>query len=208
MSEQHIENEADTATATVHDANRELFRSHARARLSGDAAETARLATEIGEGRRMAHLLYVLYLFAQTVLDEYGDTPDPSDLAELTARLHHRHGQPGNGFRAIRAEAMVRAICGDSLLLTEVPVAEQPTYMWAVITDLADPEGTDAEVTERLHRAEALGAEILRGGMNSLFTDTPATRPGPEATPVPEQGAETEPPDTEAAATGNEEATA
>jgi hypothetical protein len=173
----------------VRESDRALFRAHAAARLRGDAAEALRLARQIGEARRMAHLLYVLYLFTATVYDEYGDTPDPWDLAELTKRLHERHFRPGGEFRAIRAEAMIRGVCGESPLMTEVPAADQPAYMWAVIAELTDPEATDAAIAERLDRAEAIGAELVGSGWDRLFDGTPASRRAPEQRTEAESGA-------------------
>ncbi|THV30212.1 hypothetical protein [Glycomyces paridis] len=167
----------DNDVQAVREGDRALFRSHAAARLRGDLAEAQRLALDIGEGRRMAHLLYVLYLFTQTVYEELGDAPDPCDLAELTARLHERHYRPGSGFHAIRAEAMVRGVCGESVLLTEVPFAEQQMYMWAVIGELTGPETADARIADRLDGAEAIGAEIIESGWNAIFTGPPAPRP-------------------------------
>ena len=187
MSDNDLQAEAGTGVDTrteprnpVREADRALFRAHAAARLRRDTPEALTLALQIGEEKRMAHLLYVLYLFTQTVYDEFGSAPDPWDLAELTKHLHERRFQPGGGFWAIRAEAMVRGVCGDSALLTEVPVAEQATYMWAVITELVDPEVTDVQIAEALDRAEAVGAEIVRAGWDSMFTDLPAPRPAPE----------------------------
>jgi hypothetical protein len=187
MSDNDIHAEADTGADTrtetrnsARETDRALFRAHAVARLRGDTPEALRLALQIGEEKRMAHLLYVLYLFTRTVYDEFGDTPDPCDLAELTRLLHERHYRPGSGFWAIRSEAMVRGVCGESALLTEVPVAEQPMYMWAVIGELVDPEVTDAQIAEALDRAEALEAEIVRAGWDSLFTELPAPRRAPE----------------------------
>ena len=195
----------------VRESDRALFRAHAAARLRGDTPEALRLALQIGEEKRMAHLLYVLYLFTRTVYAELGDTPDPWDLAELTRRLHERHFRPGGGFWAIRAEAMVRGVCGDSVLLTEVPVAEQPTYMWTVVNELVGAEVTDAQIGDALDEAEAIGAELARAGWNSMFADVPAPHPAaePEPSATPEQepdpaptAAETAPSDSEDERTG------
>lgn len=171
----------------VRESDRALFRAHAAARLRGDLDEGLRLVLQIGEERRTAHLLFVLYLFTRAVHDEYGDTPDPGDVAELTRRLHERHYRPGGEFRAIRAEAMVRGVCGESPLLTEVPVAEQPAYMWAVIAELTGPDATDAEIADLLDRAEATGAEITGSGRDRPTGARPARRRAPE----PRSGAET-----------------
>lgn len=169
----------------VRAGDRVLFRAHAAARLRGDTSEAMRLALRIGEEKRMAHLLYVLYLFTWTVYEELGDTPDPWDLADLTKRLHERHHRPGGGFWAIRAEAMVRGVCGDSALLTEVPVAAQPTYMWAVIEELIDTGINDARIGEDLDQAEAIGAELVRSGWDSMFAEVPAPRPAAAQEPYP-----------------------
>jgi hypothetical protein len=174
---------------TPRDGERQLFRAHAAARLRGDTDTALSLAMQIGEARRMAHLLFVLYLFGQIVVDEFGTSPDPEDLAALTKRLHEKHYRSGNGFSAIRAEAMVRAVCGESLLMTEVPVSEQPGYMWAVMTELVDPDVTDAELAELFDGAEQFGAEVLSDARRSLFGEPPgplAPRTGVASVPEPE----------------------
>ncbi|MQM28381.1 hypothetical protein [Glycomyces albidus] len=195
------------------DGDKELFRAHATARLRGDTETALGLAVQIGEARRMAHLLFVLYLFCQVVVEEFGTRPDPEDLAALTKRLHEKHYRPGNGFCAIRAEALVRAVCGESLLMTEVPVSEQPGYMWAVMTELVDPGVTDGALMELFAGAEVIGAEVLSDTGRAMFGEPfgpPAPRteaapgPGSERDPVP---AEARPADIRPAAAADEEET-
>jgi hypothetical protein len=75
--------------------------------------------------------------------------------------------------------------------------------MWAVINELIDPEITDAQIAEALDRAETLGAEIVRAGWDSMFTDLPAPRSAPklgsaskaapDSDPWPEEGPMTGP---------------
>lgn len=139
-----------------HDEARALFRAHAAARLRGDEAEARRLADRLGPAEEAAHLLFTLHLMTAAVFEEFGSRPDPGDLAELTERLHDAHYREGGAFNAIRAEAMVRACCGEGRLAAEIPFDEQPGYMWAVITELVDPGITDAELAERFAMAEAL----------------------------------------------------
>jgi hypothetical protein len=180
------------------ESEKALFHAHATARLRGDTEAALTLAVQIGEARRMAHLLFVLYLFGQIVIDEFGSVPDPEDLAALTKRLHEKHYRTGNGFCAIRAEAMVRAVCGESLLMTEVPVSEQPGYMWAVMTELVDPDVTDAELAELFDGAEQFGAEVLSDARRSLVGEPPgppAPRTGVASVPEPEPEREPVPAD-------------
>lgn len=141
--------------------NTAQFRAHAAARLTGDTAEAERIAASIGDEQRMSHLLFTLTLFSQFVLEELGYEPEPSDLAALTKRLHDRHYRPGGSFEALRAEAMIRAVTVEPILLTEIPHTEQAAYMWAVIDELADHTMTETELTERFDLAAEAGAELL-----------------------------------------------
>lgn len=149
-----------------------LFRAHAAARLTGDTTEAERLAAEIGDEQRMSHLLFTLTLFTQFVVEELGYEPEPAELAALTKCLHDKHYRPGATFEALRAEAMVRAVTGESILLTEVPHTEQAPYMWAVIDQLADHTMTQAELTERFDLAAEAAAELF-----SDVLDSPALTP-------------------------------
>lgn len=144
-----------------------LFRAHATARLTGDTTEAERLAASIGDDQRMSHLLFTLTLFNQFVREELGFEPDPADLAALTKRLHDKHYRPGGSFEALRAEAMVRAVTVESILLTEIPHTEQAAYMWAVIDELADPATTESELAERFDLAAETGAEIVGRALES-----------------------------------------
>jgi hypothetical protein len=142
-------------------------RAHAAARLRGDLAEADRIAAQIDEAQRMSHLLFQISLFAQVVLDALGDRPDPCDLAELTKRLHDKHFQPGGTFEALRCEAMIRAIGDESVLFTEIPHNEQPRYLWAVMTELVDPDITDAELEEQFELAETIGRDMFKSVLES-----------------------------------------
>ncbi|WP_205326714.1 hypothetical protein [Glycomyces sp. YM15] len=154
-----------------------LFRAHATARITGDTAEARRLAASIGDEQRMSHLLFILTLFNQFVLEELGYEPDPADLATFTKRLHDKHYRPGGSFEALRAEAMIRAVTVESILLTEIPHTEQAAYMWAVIDELADKTMTEAELAERFELAEGTRAEML----SEAFESTPLAPRRPKA---------------------------
>lgn len=160
-----------------------LFRAHATARLTGDTAEAGRLASLISVEQRMSHLLFTLTLFTQFVVEELGYEPDPADLASLTKRLHDKHYRPERPFEALRAEAMVRAVTSESVLLTEIPHTDQSAYMWAVIDELADPRLSKAEMDELFDLVEEAREDLL-----SKALDSPAlnlARPEPAATAEP-----------------------
>lgn len=150
-----------------------LFRAHATARLRGDTAESSRLSAQIEPGQRVAHLLFLVSLLTQAVIEEYGPQPDPTDLVQITKRLHDKHFETNPSFNALRAEAMVRAVCGDSVLLTEIPHAEQPAYMWAMIAELIDPDLTDAELTELFDQAEETGLDCLTEAFEETIRNHP-----------------------------------
>jgi hypothetical protein len=150
-----------------------LFQAHATARLRGDTAEATRLASRIGPELHMKHAVFLTALLAGIIVEEYGSRPDPSDLAELTKRLHTKHFDTGSTFNALYAEAMIRAVCGDSVLLTEIPFAEQPSYMWAVMTELVDPDITVAELTERFELAEEAGMNWMSETLESTIQNHP-----------------------------------
>ncbi|MFC3492950.1 hypothetical protein [Glycomyces rhizosphaerae] len=161
----------------------DLFRSHATARLRGDTAEAARLASQIGPGQLMTHQLFLVSLLAQAVVEEYGAQPDPSDLAAITKRLHDKHFATNPSFNALRAEAMVRAVCGDSVLLTEIPHAEQPAYLWAAIGELIEPDLTDAQLAELFDLAEEYGLECLTEAFEDTIRNHPRRAGSPETLP-------------------------
>jgi hypothetical protein len=180
--------------ASSNESSLALFRAHATARLRGDTTEAARLAAAIGDERRMIHHMFVLALFTEVVISELGDRPDPWDLAELTRTLHDKHHRRDPRFKAIKAEALIRAVCGESFLLTEVAYAQQPAYLWAVMTELVPPDSTDAALAERFRVAEESGAAWRDDALKEPFfapreQDTAAgaesdsaPRPDPEAT--------------------------
>jgi hypothetical protein len=152
-------------TMEDHTESTAVFRAHATARLTGDAAEAARLASGFTESEQRLHMLFVQSLFAAVVIESLGSAPDPFDLAELAKRLHGRHFRPdaeGAPFVGIRAEAMIRSLFGEEFLLYEIPFREQPGYMWAVMTELCGPEVTEAQLVERFR----LASEIARDGVD------------------------------------------
>lgn len=159
----------------------ERFRAHAAARLRGDAAEAAQIASEFTEQERRLHLIFVQSLFAGVVVDALGDRPDPFDLARFAKRLHDEHfqrdacGEPT--FLALRAEAMIRSLFGEEFLLFEIPYAEQPGYMWAVMAALCGPEPTD----DQLAAHSATAAEYARDGIDSATEGIIATFAEPKA---------------------------
>lgn len=163
----------------------DLFRSHATARLRGNTAEAARLAAQIGPGQLMTHQLFLVSLLAQAVVEEYGAQPDPSDLAAITKRLHDKHFATNPSFNALRAEAMVRAVCGDSVLLTEIPHAEQPAYLWAAIGELIEPDLTDAQLAELFDLAEEYGLECLTEAFEDTIRNHPRRAGQQEPPPEP-----------------------
>ncbi|WP_030160878.1 hypothetical protein [Glycomyces sp. NRRL B-16210] len=139
----------------MHDeSTRALYRAHATARLRGDTAGARRLAARLGREGEAAHLLFVLHLLASVVFDELGTAPDPCDLAELTKRLHDKHYREGGTFRALHAEAMIRACFDEGHLLAEIPFNEQAGYMWAVMEELTEPGISDADLAEHFEMAE------------------------------------------------------
>lgn len=161
-----------------------LFRAHATARLRRDTAEAARLAAQIGPERHMAHTVFVLSVFMVIVAEELGDRPDPWDLAELTKRLHDKHFEANPGFNALRAEAMVRAVCTETGLLNEIPLAEQPGYMWAVMTELIDLARSDADLAELFEAADIARADwVNESAARSLFTGMGVAAPVKAAAP-------------------------
>lgn len=172
-----------------------LFRTHAAARFRLDTTEANHLAATLRPEHRMAHLLFQMTLFAQVVIDEWGSAPDPGDLADLTRNLHRKHFPKDPNFNALKAEAMIRAVCGESLLLTEIPQAEQPGYMWAVMNELVGPDATDADLAERFEVAEEAGLDLLKEAFEQAIQvhpeptaapAAPGAEPAPETEPVPE----------------------
>jgi hypothetical protein len=160
-----------------------LFRAHATARLTGDTDTAERLTKLIGEGQLTSHLLFTLSLFNQFTIEELGDRPDPEDLAAFTKRLHDKHVRPGHHFNALRAEAMIRAVCGESHLLAEIPHREQTAYMWAVIDELAEPDLTETELAERFDLAE-----VSRAGWAATAIESPLFGPMPPHQSAPQSG--------------------
>jgi hypothetical protein len=165
----NLENETAPAASAAEDSSEnatERFQAHAAARLRGDTAEAARIASQFTERERRTHMIFVQSLFAGVVIDALGTRPDPSDLAEVAKRLHDKHFQPdtstGAAFVALRAEAMIRALFGEEFLLFEIPFGEQPGYMWAVMAELCGTELTDDRLAEHFRAA----AEIARDGID------------------------------------------
>jgi hypothetical protein len=163
------------------EAAQTLFRAHAAARLRGDTVEAARLASQIGPELRMNHVLFLTALLAGVIVEEYGSRPDPTDLAALTKRLHDKHFSADPTFNALRAEAMIRAVCGESILLTEIPFAEQPGYIWAVLAELVPPDISDDELAEYFDLAEEAGLTWMSETLEATVRNYPKqTRPDSE----------------------------
>ncbi|MBO3734692.1 hypothetical protein [Glycomyces niveus] len=162
-----------------------LFRAHAMARLRGEAAEAARLAAQISVEQRMSHLLFTLTLFTQFVVEELGYEPDPAELAAFTKRLHDKHYSPERPFEALRAEAMVRAVTSESVLLTEIPHTEQAAYMWAVIDEFADPKLTESEMDELFDLVEEAREDLLGKALDSPTLKSSKTQPAAPAQSAP-----------------------
>jgi hypothetical protein len=158
-----------------------LFRAHATARLRGETAEALGLALQIGEAQRMSHMVFLIALFTQAVYEEFGARPDPEDLAALTRRLHEKHYAANPGFNALRSEALVRAVCGESFWFNEVPLAEQPGYMWAVMGELVPSDSTDTQLAERFALADDTRAEVFQEVRGTAEAHLP---PGTTANPA------------------------
>jgi hypothetical protein len=172
------------------EAAQTLFRAHAAARLRGDTVEAARLASQIGPELRMNQVLFLTALLAGVIVDEYGSQPDPTDLAALTKHLHDKHFPTDPTFNALRAEAMIRAVCGESVLLTEIPFADQPGYIWAVLTELISPTISEDELAEHFDLAEEAGLTWMSETLEATVRNHPKqTRSEYETTAL-----DTEPP--------------
>lgn len=143
-----------------HDRITAAYRSHAPARLRGDRAEARRLADRFGFERRPTHLVFTFRLFAQVVLDHFGDDLDRVALAAFTERLWKRH-RGDIRFEPLRAEVLIRSIYGEREALTEIARAEQSGCLWAVMEVLVDPSSGRAEPDDRFEVAERLGHEWL-----------------------------------------------
>jgi len=156
------------------DASIALYRAHATARLRGDTAGARRLTAQMDAVESMAQLMFVTHLFGQVVFDHFGTKPDPQDLAEFTKALHDKRFSENDAFIAMRAEALVRGVCGEAQFLAEIPVGEQLGYMWAVMNELVDPSISDAELSERFAMAEELGGAWTSEVLTRLFADAPS----------------------------------
>lgn len=180
------------------DASIALYRAHATARLRGDTAGARRLTAQMDGVESMAHLMFVTHLFGQVVFDHFGTQPDPQDLAEFTKALHDKRFSENDAFIAMRAEALVRGVCGEAQFLAEIPVGEQLGYMWAVMNEVVDPGIGDAELSERFAMAEEFGGAWTAEVLTRLFaneqpeseTETgldldlePTQKPGPTTGP-------------------------
>ncbi len=183
------------------DASIALYRAHATARLRGDTAGARRLTAQMDGVESMAHLMFVTHLFGQVVFDHFGTQPDPQDLAEFTKALHDKRFSENDAFIAMRAEALVRGVCGEAQFLAEIPVGEQLGYMWAVMNEVVDPGISDAELSERFAMAEEFGGAWTAEVLTRLFADEqpesetgldldlePTQKPGPTTGPDPTAG--------------------
>ena len=161
-----LDNHTTSETTPAANAT-ERFQAHAAARLRGETAEAARIASQFTEREQRMHMIFVQSLFAGVVIDTLGTRPDPSDLAEVAKRLHDKHFQSdastGAAFVALRAEAMIRSLFGEEFLLFEIPFGEQSGYMWAVMAELCGPDLTDDQLAESFR----IAAEIARDGIDS-----------------------------------------
>ncbi|WP_205324997.1 hypothetical protein [Glycomyces sp. YM15] len=166
-----------------------LFRAHAAARLRGDTVEAARLASQIDPELRMNQVLFLTAFLAGVIVEEYGSQPDPTDLAALTKHLHDKHFRTDTTFNALRAEAMIRSVCGESILLTEIPFAEQPGYIWAVLAELVEPTISDDDLAEHFDLAEEAGLTWMNETLEATVRNYPSqTKPERESTVDPQAG--------------------
>ncbi|WP_026925492.1 hypothetical protein [Glycomyces arizonensis] len=128
------------------------YRAHAEARLRGDRAEARRLSDELGFETRMTHLIFTFCLFAQIVLDHFGDDLDREQLAAFTKRLWKKHRADAR-FEPLKAEALIRAVYGEDYLLDFLTGQEQDFYARILLFRQVDntPElkdGLDKAITE------------------------------------------------------------
>ncbi|MDA1368341.1 hypothetical protein [Glycomyces algeriensis] len=137
----------------------------------------------------MNHVLFLTALLAGVIVEEYGSQPDPTDLAKITKRLHDKHFRTDPTFNALRAEAMIRAVCGESILLTEIPFAEQPGYIWALLAELVPPDITDDELTDHFDLAEEAGLTWMSETLEATVQNYPKqTRPESDSPAEPPVG--------------------
>lgn len=170
------------------------FQAHAVARLRGEAAEAARIASEFSESDRRLHMIFVQSLFAGVVIDTLGDQPDPFDLARFTERLHDKHFQAeatgGAPFIALRAEAMIRSLFGEEFLLFEIPYTEQPAYMWAVMSELCGPDPTDDQLAGHFRTSAEIASDSVEGATETITGCFAAAFSGRAAEPSVDPDAE------------------
>lgn len=157
------EHTTPTGTTDYHQ-RQTLFRSHARAALTGDTTETARLQQRLWPDHLLAHHAFTFALFATCIGDHFGDDLDWARLDLLTERL--RHTAPG--VSPLKTEALIRACYDEPHLLTEVPQSEHPAIIWAACRLILNTDHTESpdvlltDLEDLFDRTEAFGRHIAR----------------------------------------------
>lgn len=173
----------------------DLYRAHANARLRRDQDEARRIADEAGIAPelRMTHLIFTFSLFGQVILDHFGDELDRNALAAFTKQLWHKH-KGDHRFHPLEAEALIRAVYGETHFLTEIAQNNQSHYLWSIMEELVDPASSEADLDERFDAADQLGREWLAEALESpTFArwrpDRPTPTPDRPAVPTPDRRA-------------------
>ncbi|WP_100445860.1 hypothetical protein [Glycomyces xiaoerkulensis] len=143
-------------TLNLHERKR-LFRSHAIAVLRGDRREANRLGQTIQSEHHLAHQMFLFAVFTAAVADHFGDDLDRSALARLIAGL--RADRPN--LPQLKTEALVRVLYGEGRLYLDVPQADHPASMWAVLKALLGPDRTDEALADLFDRADTTGRELV-----------------------------------------------
>ena len=136
---------------------RRRFREHATARIRRDHAAAARIQRLIGPELLVSYQLFVFSLFAAAVVERFGPELDRAELAALTAEL--RRARPD--LHWLRAEALIRVCYGESRLYLDIPQAEQPELMWAVLVLLVPPDAGDDALDSLFTEADQIGRETV-----------------------------------------------
>ncbi len=136
-----------------------LFCAHARAVLSGDAAETARIEQLVWPDHLLSHHAFAFALFATCVSDHFGEDLDRARLDILTEGV--RRTAPG--VSALKVEALIRACYDEPHLLMEAPQSEHPALIWAACRFIVGPDRTEEGLADLFDRADTTGRGTARG---------------------------------------------
>ena len=178
------------AAMDYHERSR-LFRAHASAVLTGDTAQTARTQHLIYPDHHLAHYVFTFSIFATCVRDRFGTDLDWADLDTFITDL----ARAFPAVSAIKTEALIRVIYGQTSLYFEVPLAEHPESMWATCQLILHGQHTQDELDALFDRAEDTGRDLARGIYNTDHTPTPEPEPPEPEPPEPEPAGPPEPPE-------------